>query len=217
MKLKLLINLKKQSEITKSVKIRPPIKQKITINVNFKRKSLKMNDMKKLMLFAALVVLTVSVQAQTSEKKSKKEIKAEKKAQQIAETKMLVDSKSFVFDASTANPMKGRTVNLSTDYQLTIKNDSVNSYLPYYGVAYSGAAYGGGDSPMVFKQPLESYSSEVTKKGYMVKFKAKNGNDVIDGTLHVSETGSTSLSVSSMNRQSITYFGNLTKIEEEKK
>jgi len=172
--------------------------------------------MKKLVFTAVLAILFVSVQAQESGKKSKKELKAEKKAQQIAEIKSLIESKNFVFDASTANPMKGRTVNLTTDYELTIKNDSVFSYLPYFGVAYSGSAFGGGNSPMNFDQPLESYTSELTKKGYIIKFKAKNGTDVIDGTMHISETGSTSLSVSSMNRQSITYFGNLAKIEEKK-
>lgn len=172
--------------------------------------------MKKLALFAILAVLFVSVQAQDSEKKSKKELKAEKKAQQMAEVKSIVESKNFEFDASTANPMKGRTVNLTTDYGLTIKSDSVYSYLPYYGTAYNASSFGSTDSPMIFNQPMENYTSEETKSGYMVKFKAKNKSDVVDFTLHISESGSTSLSVSSMNRQSITYYGNLAKIEEKK-
>jgi hypothetical protein len=175
-----------------------------------------MNDMKKLVLFAAFAVLFFSVQAQDSEKKSKKELKAEKKAQQITEIKAIIESKNFVFDASTANPMKGRTVNLTSDYDMTIKNDSVFSYLPYYGVAYSGAAFGGSDSPMIFDSTIEEYTSEATKNGYMVKFKTRKANDVVDCTFHISETGSTSLSVSSMNRQSITYYGDLVKIDDKK-
>jgi len=172
--------------------------------------------MKKLVLLAAFVVLLFSVQAQNSEKKSKKELKAEKKELQIAEVNKLVESKNFVFDASTANPMTGRTVNLTSDYDMTIKNDSVFSYMPYYGVAYSGAAFGSSDSPMSFNKPIEGYTSETTKNGYLVKFKVKNTNDVIDCTFHISETGSTSLSVSSINRQSINYSGDLVKIEEKK-
>lgn len=167
--------------------------------------------MKKLFLIATLAIIFVSVNAQDSEQKSKKELKAEKVAKQIAETKSLLESKNFVFDANTANPMRGRTVNLTSDYELSIKNDSVFSYLPYFGVAYSAAGYGSSNSPMIFDQPLASYMSETTKKGYMVKFKAKNGSDVIDGTLHISETGSATLTISSVNRQSITYFGNLKK------
>lgn len=170
--------------------------------------------MKKLALFAALALLFLSVQAQNSDKKSRKELKAEKKAQQIAEIKAIVENRNFVFNASTANPMSGSTVNLTTDYEMTIKNDSVFSYLPYYGVAHSGAAFGNNNSPMRFNKPIEQYSSEVTKNGYRVKFKVKNVNDVIDCTFHISETGSTALSVSSMNRQSINYSGDLLKIEE---
>ena len=172
--------------------------------------------MKKLALFIALAILLFSVQAQHNEKKSKKELKAEKKAQYIAEIKAIIESKNFVFDASTANPMSGRTVNLTSDYDMTIKNDSVFSYMPYYGVAYSGAALGGSESPMTFNKPIEEYTSEATKNGYLVKFKVKNTNDVIDCTFHISETGSTSLSVSSINRQSINYSGDLVKIEEKK-
>ena len=172
--------------------------------------------MKKLALFAMLAVLFFSVQAQNNEKKSRKALKAEKKAQHIAEIKAIVESKNFVFDASVANPMSGSTVNLTTDYEMTIKNDSVFSYLPYYGVAYSGAAFSGNDSPMTFNRPIEQYTHESTKNGYMVKFKVKNVNDVIDCTFHISETGSTTLSVSSMNRQSINYSGDLLKIEKKK-
>lgn len=172
--------------------------------------------MKKFALFIALAILLFSVQAQNSEKKSRKELKAEKKAQHIAEIKAIVESRNFIFDASAANPMSGSTVSLTTDYEMTIKNDSVFSYLPYYGVAYSGAAFSGNDSPMTFNKPIEQYTSEATKNGHMVKFKVKNVNDVINCTFHISETGSTSLSVSSINRQSINYSGDLLKIEEKK-
>ena len=172
--------------------------------------------MKKFALFIALAILLFSVQAQNSEKKSRKELKAEKKAQHIAEIKAIVESRNFIFDASAANPMSGSTVSLTTDYEMTIKNDSVFSYLPYYGVAYSGAAFSGNDSPMTFNKPIEEYKSEATKNGYLVKFKVKNANDVINCTFHISESGLTSLSVSSVNRQAINYSGVLIKNAEEK-
>jgi len=44
----------------------------------------------------------------------------------------------------------------------------------------------------------------------------KNGNDRLEFNFHISETGSTSLNVSSLNRQSISYNGNLEKIKTKK-
>lgn len=166
------------------------------------------------LLIIALLFTIFSVNAQETEKKSKKEIKAEKKAKQMEEVKAIVESKNFVFDARNANPMKGRTVNLTSDYDVKVTNDSIFSYLPYYGVAYS-ASYGGTDSPMIFDVPFETCTQEKVKNGYMVKVEAKNKNDRLTFTFHISETGTTTLSVSSINRQSITYNGEI--IKEKKK
>jgi hypothetical protein len=166
--------------------------------------------MKKLLIIALLIISIVTVNAQETEKKSKKEIRAEKEAKQIEETKAVVESKMFVFDARNVNPMKGRSITLTSEYDVKVTKDSIYSYLPYYGVAYT-ASYGGTDSPMIFDKPFETCNMEKTKKGYEVKVAVKNGNDRLDFSFYISETGSTTLSVSSTNRQSITYYGDIVK------
>lgn len=171
--------------------------------------------MKNLIIVLILTMTFFTVHAQETAKKSKKELKAEKEAKRIEEVKAMIDGNSFVFEARTANPMKGRSMTLTTQYDVKVTQDSIYSYLPYYGVAYS-ASYGGTDSPMVFDSPAEKFSSESSKKGYIVKVAAKNGNDRIDFTFHISENGSTTLNVSSTNRQSISYFGEIVKEKEKK-
>ncbi len=161
-------------------------------------------------MIAIIAVYAISVNAQETEKKSKKELKAEKEAKQIEEVKAIVESKIFVFDARSANPMKGSTRTLTSEYDVRITKDSIYSYLPYFGVAYS-ASYGGTDSPMIFDKPFETCNQEKTKKGYLIKVVAKNGNDRVDFSFHISETGATTLSVSSTNRQSISYYGEIVK------
>ncbi len=167
--------------------------------------------MKKLIVAVLAFSFAFIANAQDTEKKSRKEIKAEKNAKLLEETTKLVESKNFVFKARTANPMGARSVNLTTEYDVTIQNDSVYCYLPYYGRAYS-AAYGG-ESPMNFQLPVNDYSMEKTKKGYDVKFTVKRGTDRIDFSFRIMETGSTTLQVNSTNRQSIAYFGNIEKKE----
>jgi hypothetical protein len=169
--------------------------------------------MKNLLIISILIFSVFTINAQ--EKKSKKELKAEKKAQQREEIKIIVESKTFVFKANTANPMRGRTVNLTSDYDVKITRDSIFSYLPFFGVAYS-ASYGGTDSPMIFNHPFETIDFETTKNGYLAKVSVKNGNDRLEYSFHISVTGSTSLNVSSLNRQSISYNGNIEKIKEKK-
>jgi hypothetical protein len=164
--------------------------------------------MKKLIIVALMIISIISVNAQKTEKKSKKELRAEKAAKQKEEIKGIVESKTFVFDARNVNPMSGRSINLSTQYDVKITNDSIYSYLPYYGVAHN-AVYGGTESPMIFSQPFETYTMEETKNGYHVKVVVKNGSDRLDFSFHISENGSTSLSVSSMNRQAISYYGDI--------
>jgi len=169
--------------------------------------------MRRILFFGLLILTVVIVNAQETEKKSKKELKAEKKAQEIEEIKAIVESKTFVFKATNANPMKGRTINLTSEYDVKITGDSIFSYLPYYGVAYS-ASYGGTDSPMIFNKVFETCDMEKTKNGYRVKVSTKNGSDRLEFNFNISETGTTTLMVSSINRQSISYYGNLEKIKE---
>ncbi len=171
--------------------------------------------MKSLLIALILLIPAFTIHAQETEKKSKKELKAEKEAKEMEDVKAMVDSKTFVFKARTVNPMKGRTINLTTDYDVKITGDSIFSYLPYFGVAYT-ASYGGTDSPMIFDKPFESCKSEKTKNGYLINVTAKNESDRLEYSFHISETGSTSLLVSSTNRQSISYYGDLEKIKENK-
>lgn len=161
--------------------------------------------MKNAILIVLLILSVLVVSGQEKEKKSRKEKKAEKNAELIEQTKNLVDSKNFVFVPRTANPMSGKAITLTGGYDLTLNNDSVTSYLPYYGRAYS-AAYGV-ENPMRFNLPVSDYTSEKTKKGYEVRFSVKNANDLINLTFHIMETGSATLQVNSTNRQGISYYG----------
>ncbi|WP_346860411.1 DUF4251 domain-containing protein [uncultured Draconibacterium sp.] len=169
--------------------------------------------MKNLILITLLVFSVVFVNAQ-DQKKTKKEKKAEREAQAIEQTKKLIEAQSWQFDARQMIPAKGQSRSLTTSYNVVLKDNKVDSYLPYFGTAYS-APYGGTESPMIFKSDAENYSITDGKKGNkIVKFNAKNKNDNVIYTFTISTNGSTSLSVSSTNRQTISYYGTLVPVEE---
>ena len=163
--------------------------------------------MKKFTLIFVLIISVTVLLAQ--EKKSKKQIKAEKKTQKIQLIKSLIDNKTFVFKAYSVIPKNEKTKALISDFGIEVRNDSIFSYMPYYGNTYSRDYSSFKDSPMGFMQPMESYKREKTKKGYDVNIKVKNINDVIDLVFHISKTGDATCVASSINRQSISYVGEI--------
>ncbi|WP_297093694.1 DUF4251 domain-containing protein [uncultured Draconibacterium sp.] len=172
--------------------------------------------MKKIILLSFLIFSIVAVQAQ-DKKLTRKEKKAQREAMLTEQTKKLVAANAWQFNATQMLPSSGRSRTLSTPYNVVLKDGEVDSYLPYFGRAYS-ADYGSTDSPMIFEAPISDYSVEDAKKGgYTIKFSAKNKNDNVEYTFAVSANGSASLRVNSTNRQFISYQGDLVPIEEKEK
>ncbi len=159
-------------------------------------------------LVAAAVLATVQVSAQTDKET----------------TARLVESKNLVFNATTAYPLSGADINAvlskmpggqsgnaiqlnGSDYQLKIGKEQVEAYLPYYGRAFSPQR-DINDSGIKLKSENFSYISEKKKKGnYVITIKPKNDRDVQTMTLNISQNGYASLSVTSNNRQPITFNG----------
>ena len=140
--------------------------------------------------------------------------KKEKKEQKKEAVKKLIESENYKIDVNTAMPMRGRSIPLTSSYSLEIRNDSVISYLPYYGRAYS-IPYGGGDG-LNFKTVLKEYSMKMDKKGNaVIEFIARNPEDRYEYRVKVFPNGSASIDVNMQNRQSISFQGELY-IKEEK-
>lgn len=172
--------------------------------------------MKKILIITMLVFSFVAGNAQQTKKQKRKAEKAEKEANLIAEIKTLLESKVYVFSATQALPSGMRNVNLDTSYNLKINNDTAACYLPFYGRAYS-AGYGTGEGPFDFTLPIENYKFEQAKKGgYQVQFDVKNKNDNLNFSFQIGSTGSTSLVIISTNRQSISFHGDIEKIDDKK-
>lgn len=152
------------------------------------------------MLLLALLVELPTLSAQ-SNKKEKREEKKEA-------VKKLIISQDYKIDVINAIPMRGRSIPLTSSYSLAIKNDSVISYLPYFGRAYS-VPYGGGNG-LIFKEPIKTYTMETDRKGNAnIKFNTRSPEDSYEFRIKVFPNGSASIDVSMHNRQSINFLGEL--------
>jgi hypothetical protein len=147
-----------------------------------------------LMLF---VMSSQLLQAQT---------RAEKKQ---AEIKKLIESKDYVFIAESANPLSGSAIRLTSIYFLKINKDSLDSHLPYFGVAFR-APMVTGESPLSFISNDFNYSMKESKKGtFQVKIRINKPEDPDLMMLSVSSSGYASLTVNSLHRQSISFYGEI--------
>lgn len=151
------------------------------------------------------LVASFSLQAQT---------KAEKKQEKARMVKECIESKNYEIEVNTAMPMSGNSVQLAPYYSLTVRNDSVFSYLPYYGRAYM-LPYGGGEG-LNFEAKLTDYKQEIGKKGnYEITFSARTQEDYYTFNVTVYDNGSSGINVNMQKKQPIDFIGKMVFKEKE--
>jgi hypothetical protein len=131
----------------------------------------------------------------------------QKKLDKHAQLKSMIDSKHFQFHALSATSMKGKTVQLTSEYSLKLNKDSLNVDLPYYGRSYT-ADYPGTDVSVRFKSNQFTYSSDSTKKGgWEITIIPKNESRANKIYMAVTSSGYCTVNINSNTRQSISYYG----------
>lgn len=146
------------------------------------------------------------------DKREKKEAEKEEMAAKVSEA---VSAREYVITVDHAIPMQGRSVLLTYPYALEVRKDTVVSHLPFFGRAYS-LPYGGGDG-LNFTGTSMEYASGTGKRGsYDISFKVTTREDTFSFSLNIYPNGSAFLSVTSVNRQPISYNGYITFRDEEK-
>lgn len=158
------------------------------------------------------LVLVFSFTGSIAQEKTKKQLKEEKKLEKQNQTSLLVNSKEFVFEAKMMVPQGARSVVLTDYYAVEFHLDSIKSDLPFFGRGFSGIGYGG-DSAMRFEGKPEKFSIEKTKKAYVVKTEVKTEQDYFSLLLSVNFDGSAYLSITSNNRSSISYNGDIKALD----
>jgi hypothetical protein len=171
--------------------------------VNFATLNGKNKKMKKIFCFLSLVAILLAACATTgTQRKSKSAQKAET-AQIVRQN---VENKHFRVDVKWAYPMEGQAISLTSVYSLELKGDSVISYLPYYGRAYS-IPYGGGKA-LNFEGTAKDYRVTSPKKDLMrVFFLVTNDEDTYEYTLDIFVNGNTTIFVQPQRRNSINFSG----------
>jgi hypothetical protein len=165
-----------------------------------------MKSLNKILAIGLMALAGLNAMAQTS---------ADKKAKKAAETARQINGKDFLFNANYVTPARGGGRSLTSEYDLTVHNDTIVAYLPYFGVAHMAPPYGSTDNSINFKWTKFTYEVTPDKKnGFDILIKPMkqdlgDANAVQSLRLSVGAGGYATLQVNNMNRDPITFQGTI--------
>lgn len=165
--------------------------------------------MMKKILFVAVMV-TICVGCATSE--AARQARAERQVKEAEAVKKGIEAKDFKINVNYVYPVGASPMQLSTPYYLKVKGDTVTSYLPYFGRAYS-VPYGGGKA-LNFDGRILRYAAEQVKSDRMVvRMDIVNDETEYVYTVDIFDNGSSTIDVVSHSRETIRFSGNMEMTE----
>lgn len=121
---------------------------------------------------------------------------------------IMLEKRMFKMDFSRAYPTAGPSFSLTYPYFVSVIRDRVESFLPYFGRAYS-IPYGGGEG-LRFEAPITNYRMTDGKKGKrIVTFDARTTEDNYQFRIEIYPTGETYLTVNASQKQSMSFSGTI--------
>lgn len=127
------------------------------------------------------------------------------------DVKNMVNNKDFIFVAERVNPLRGRSRSLTSEYDVTVKKDSLVSYLPYFGRAYQ-APLNPSEGGIQFTFTNFSYDVNPAKNNsWNVVIKPKDYQEVQQFSFSIFDNGSATLNVTNTNKDPISFYGHVKK------
>ena len=125
----------------------------------------------------------------------------------------VVQNQRFIFTAESMIPLRGTMKTLTTSYDVTVKKDTLVSFLPYFGRAYQ-APMSPADVGMQFTSTKYEYSVMPGRKNsWEVKIVPKDNTEIREMNFDIFNDGSAYLNILSNFRDAISYRGRITAIK----
>lgn len=157
--------------------------------------------MKKILTVFALATLTACSSLTPAEK-------AAEEAKIASQVENALTERHYKITINRMNPRRGPSVSVSNDFSLEVKGDTLISYLPYFGRAYS-IPYGGGKG-LNFTAPIKDYQEEKGHKdGTLIRMTVDNEEDLLTFNIEVFSNGNTTIDLTMRDKESISYSGEM--------
>ncbi|ADY51955.1 hypothetical protein Pedsa_1389 [Pseudopedobacter saltans DSM 12145] len=121
--------------------------------------------------------------------------------------KQLIKDQEYVFVAQSALSQRGTNINLTSEYDLKVGKTQIESYLPFYGRAYT-APMDPTEGGIKFTSKNFKYKEKLGKKGgWEIVIVPTDYKEINSMALSISENGYATLSVNSNQRSNISFYG----------
>lgn len=158
--------------------------------------------------FFVLIFPALMIPAMISCGASKTAAEKEALAEQI---RTAVEKSEFTFNATYVHPTGYRSMSLSPRYDVRVKPDTVVVFLPYFGRAYTAPIHPDDGGIKHTGTDFEySYKAGKKKGNWSVDIKFNDSKRDLVLFFDIWENGTSRLTVSDTNRQSISFSGDLT-------
>ena len=125
------------------------------------------------------------------------------------EIEQAIAADNWIFIADRALPQRGRSRNLTGQYEVRCSKDTIIVYLPYFGRAYSGPVLET-RSPLDFKSTDFTVSKAQNDKGrWNITIRPKDYREVQSFDFMLFNNGSAQLNIQLTSRSSISFNGNV--------
>ena len=125
----------------------------------------------------------------------------------------MVNNHSFIFVAERVDPLRGRSRVLTSSYDVRINQDSLVSYLPYFGRAYTAPIDPGKVGTQFTSTNFTFEIHEKKNNQWWISIVPKDVHSIQELVFTIFDNGNASLNITSTNRDQISYSGYLKKIE----
>lgn len=134
--------------------------------------------------------------------------KAEREAAVTRQVQEGLDTRHYTIAVDWMKPLGGMPRHVSSNYELKVNGDEVDSYLPYVGEAYR-LPYGGGKG-LNFKGKIEAYTiTYPTSNRSHIEFMVNNGEDVYFFRIDVFNNGKSIIDIIAQDRDAISFDGEM--------
>lgn len=161
--------------------------------------------MNKIALLLSTVLMTVLLMACGT---SNGLTKAEREAAVTRQVQEGLDTRHYTIAVDWMKPLGGMARHVTSNYELRVNGDEVDSYLPYVGEAYR-LPYGGGKG-LIFKGKIENYSiNYLTSNRSHIEFTANSGEDTYHFRIDVFNNGKSIIDIIAQERDAISFDGEM--------
>jgi hypothetical protein len=132
---------------------------------------------------------------------------------QPGEASNLINAREFRFVAQSVTPLRGTQRQLTSQYDVTVKKDSLVSYLPYFGRAYQ-APMNPSEGGIQFTSTKFSYDVKPGKKNsWNIDIKPEDQQSIQQLSFLIFDNGTATLNVTATQKDPISFYGRIQKLK----